>query len=181
MIIIFRYELNKGILTTFRELIEEENSNKYNIIDKESINKRISNPITELDKEVKSNMEKGQLITDSKLINFLLQNWSKEAINIIVNFPQNINQLKLLKFHLKEKDDVIDKIIHYKIDDYDIIYDIIQSNYKKFYDSSMRKQTIESMKNHKNKTEKIITILNKLSTIIIDFQDESISLINDKK
>ena len=176
MIIIFRYELNKGILTTFRKLIGKDNLNRYNIIDKESINKRILTPMTELDREVKSNMEKGQLMTDSKLINFLLQNWSPETKNIIVNFPQNINQLKLLKHHLDKKGDIIEKIIHYKIDDYDKIYDIIQSNYKKLYDSSMKKQTIASMKSHKNKIEKIIAVSNELLTIEVDFHDENFSL-----
>lgn len=174
MIIIYRYQLQREVLPIFREIIEKNELIEFNVIDTETLRNRLSNPKTEQDKKVKYHIDNGLLIADTYLIDALIQNWDSDKRNIIVDFPRNIEQLNMLKYHLDNLDDKIEKIIYYKINDFDKIYKIAQTNYGKLYDSDMKKQTIESMQNQMDRAEKIIKKLDNVPTIELDFLDENI-------
>ncbi|MBA6156508.1 nucleoside monophosphate kinase [Tenacibaculum sp. S7007] len=173
MIIIYRYQIQRGILPIFRELIEKNELNEFNVIDTETIRSRLANPTTEVDEKVKYHIDNGLLISDAYLIDALIQNWDSKKHNILVDFPRNIEQLNVLKFHLDNLNDNIEKIIYYKVNDFDKIYDIAQNNYGKVYDADMKKQTIESMQKQMDRAEKMIEKLNDIPVIELDFLDEN--------
>lgn len=180
MTIVYRYQLNRGILPIFRELIEKNELIEFNIIDSETIRNRLSNPTTEIDKKVRFHIDKGLLISDDCLIDSLMQNWDIKKHNILVGFPRNIDQLNVFKDHLHNLNDKIEKIIYYKINDFDKIYDIAQTNYSKFYDADMKEQTIESMQKQMTIAEKMIEKLDDITMVELDFLDEDISCLKNK-
>ena len=51
MIIVYRCQLNKVILPTFRGIIEKEGQTEFNIMDTEAIRSRIASPISEIDQK----------------------------------------------------------------------------------------------------------------------------------
>lgn len=172
MIIVYRYQLNKVILPTFRGIIEKEGQTEFNIIDTEVIRNRTANPTSEIDRKIKYHINNGLLISDVFLIESLMQNWDNKNRNILVGFPRNIEQLNTLNYHLNKLNDNIERIIYYKINDFDEIYDIAQTKYGKLYDSDMKEHEIENMRNHKNRTEEIIEKVKDVSVLEIDFLNE---------
>lgn len=142
---------------------------KYNIIDSENIRERIKRPITEIDRKIKFHIDNGILMTDVFLMESLIQDWSYEKKNIIVNFPKNIEQLSTLKYYLEKFKETIEKIIYFKITDFDKVYNVAQKNYGKMYDLEYKEYTVNLMKKHSQMSEKIINKLNKSELIEIDF------------
>ena len=175
MIIVYRYPAKKVVLPNFRDLISKGNlENKFNVIDTEIIRRRISEPKTEIDEKVKYHIDNGLLMSDAYFVDLLFQEWNSEKPNIIVDFPRNIEQINILKFYLDQKNDLIDKIIYYKIDDADKIYEIAQKNYGKYYDSSMKEHTITHINDYTKKVEHILEKLAVNPIIKLDILDESI-------
>lgn len=172
MIIVFRYQLSNVGLPNFREIFERGKLNNYNVIDSEIIKNRLIKPTSEIDNKVKYHIDNGLLISDAYLIDSLIQNWDSKKQNILVDFPKNIKQLNVLKYHLELLNDTIEKIIYYKIKDFDEIYDIAQTNYGKYYNSDMRESTINSMKRQMSTAEEMIKKLNSITVIELDFLNE---------
>lgn len=176
MIIVFRYQLHIAIPSTFKKIAEANKLiTEFNIIDSDNLIERVKKPITEIDKKLSNYIDKGLLIPDAFLIESLIQNWNSETQNIIVNFPKNIEQLNALKYYLGKLNDTIDKIIYYKINDFDNIYDIAKINYGKLYDSAMKESTVKSMRNHMTMTEAMIKNFTNTPLLELDFLNESIS------
>jgi len=175
MIIIYRYPTQKVVLPTFRDLIKTGNlEKKFNILDSEIIKRLISEPKSEIDMKVKYHIDNGLLMSDAYFVDLLFQEWNSEKINIIVDFPRNIEQINIIKFYLEQKNEVIEKIIYYKIEDTDKIYEIAQNNYGKYYDSSMKDFTITHMNDYTERTESIIEKLDIKPITKLNILDENI-------
>ncbi|EWH08643.1 adenylate kinase-like kinase, partial [Cellulophaga geojensis KL-A] len=178
MILVFRYQLNIAIPTTFKRIAETNQlTADYNIIDSENIRERLKTPNTEIDKKIIYHIDNGLLMSDAFLIESLIQDWDSDKKNILVNFPKNVEQLNTLKYYLEKFNDTIDKIIYYKINDFEKIYDIAQINYGKVYDADTKESTIESMQNHMTKTEEMIKKLVDIPMIELDFLNEDLNVL----